>query len=113
MDSLDGAPREASKHNTVLTYGYDEVNLMEDSYEILNMLATSPEWEDVVVAYVSRTDEVSWAKKCLKLLKVTDSMTMDQLGTKQVHSNSSVFSSLQASFFINVFQNAVDCLIVC
>jgi hypothetical protein len=84
MDALAGAPREASDHNTVLTGGYDEVGLMEDSYDILNTLATSPDWQHTLVVYVSRTDEVAWAKKCLKLLKVTDTMTMHELGTQQV-----------------------------
>ena len=84
MYLLDGSPQEATSRNTVTTSGRDEVYLMRDSYSILNELATKPEWQDTWVAYVSRTTEVRWAKKCLKLLRVSDDKTMDQLAAQQV-----------------------------
>lgn len=84
MYLLNGSPKAATARNTVTTSGREEVYLMRDSFTILNELATKPEWQDTWVAYVSRTTEVRWAKKCLKLLRVSDDKTMDQLGAQQV-----------------------------
>ena len=84
MYILDGAPTKKSGHNTVLTTGRDEVELIRDSHKILKELATQPEWQNTHVAYVSRTTETSWAKKCLKLLESQDGLTLDQQGRLQV-----------------------------
>lgn len=35
----------------------EEVSLIGDAWRILHELATDPKWQDVEIAYVSRTDE--------------------------------------------------------
>ena len=84
MYLLDGAPRAASGHNTVLCRGGDEVGLIGASHSILNELATGEEWQNTHVAYVSRTTEAPWAHACLRLLRTTPQLTMDEQASVQV-----------------------------
>ena len=115
MYILDGAPTKKSGHNTVLTTGRDEVELIRDSHKILKELATQPEWQNTHVAYVSRTTETSWAKKCLKLLESQDGLTLDQQGRLQVcttaHSHYSPQPFAAVLCLALLLQEPVSCVI--
>jgi Acid Phosphatase len=106
MYLLYGSPTDASGHNTVLTRGYDEVGLLRDSYKILKMLATEDEWQNTHVAYVSRTTEPTWAKKCLQLLQSRDGLSLDQQGPIQVRT---CFTSIPAAMLNTLLLSPSSC----
>ncbi|KAK3284815.1 hypothetical protein CYMTET_7559 [Cymbomonas tetramitiformis] len=56
-----------------------EIQLIGASREILHELATNEKWRDSRVGYASRTDREDWARECLQMIEVGDSITMDQV----------------------------------
>ncbi|PRW21055.1 magnesium-dependent phosphatase-1 isoform A [Chlorella sorokiniana] len=77
----------------VITHSGEEVSLIGDAWRILHELATDARWQDVQIAYVSRTDEPQWASECLRMLALDNGLTLHELahhheiypGSKRTH----------------------------
>ena len=54
----------------VLCKNGEVIRLMGDSAEILEELALHPDWQDVIVVYVSRTTHQKWAEVVLPLMQI-------------------------------------------
>jgi len=75
MYMLSGPPFKKSG-DTVVDRSGEAVQLMGDSAAIMHELVTSPDFEGVNVAYVSRTEYPRWATQCLKQLQAAPHITM-------------------------------------
>lgn len=82
MDMLYGPPFKYCTRNpgSLVDRENTNIRLMGDSREILAEIAT---WDTTMVVYVSRTDCPQYASSCLRLFKITDTLTMHQLDIEQ------------------------------
>jgi len=65
-----GAPFSVREDGDLSDTSGKRVYLLGDLRRILYELKTAPEWQGVVVAIASCTDEPSWARECMRKLEV-------------------------------------------
>ena len=68
----DGTKRLRDKSGTT-------VRLLGIAGRVLQELKTDQKWKDTKVAWVSCTDEPTWAAECLEKFKVEDGRSLNQL----------------------------------
>lgn len=85
MYELSGPPfkpdPKSPKH--VIDRTGERIKLMGASQAILAELTTDEKWRDTEVAFVSRTEYPQWAQSCLRLFKITDGVSMDDVAIYQ------------------------------
>uniref|UniRef100_A0A061SGL5 Magnesium-dependent phosphatase 1 n=1 Tax=Tetraselmis sp. GSL018 TaxID=582737 RepID=A0A061SGL5_9CHLO len=78
---LSGAPfKRCSRTGRVRDRAGEEVKLIGATRKILQRIASDQDWQDVQIAYVSRTEHPAWAKSCLKMFYLNEDATLDSLG---------------------------------
>jgi magnesium-dependent phosphatase 1 len=85
MYELYGPPFKVDKKDPkYLVDGSGErISLMGASREILKELATDEKWRETTVAYVSRTEYPKWAASCLNLFRISEGISMHDIGLEQ------------------------------
>ena len=85
MYELYGPPFKVDKKdpNYLVDGSGERIKLMGSSRDILKELATDEKWRNTTVAYVSRTEHPKWAASCLNLFKITEDITMHEVGLEQ------------------------------
>lgn len=122
MYELAGAPFKKCKNTGRVTDSANEqVQMFTDMHQILHILKTNPEFQDVKISVASSTNYPKWAETCMKLLDVDGLETnLDSLvefktiypRTKTVHFNElrqlSGFEYEDMLFFDNARYNITD-----
>ena len=90
-----GPPFKKDKNNKVYCSDGEEIELLGDTKDILNELATAEHFKNTKVAYVSRTRYISGLATCLQLIDINNAINMNQIAqykeiypkNKQIHFN--------------------------
>mmetsp|Transcript_84396 Transcript_84396/g.225508 ORF Transcript_84396/g.225508 Transcript_84396/m.225508 type:complete len:230 (-) Transcript_84396:13-702(-) len=73
-----GAPFTKNPDGTLSDRRGTRCRLMGNTAAVLHELKTDPKWKDTQVAYVSCTDEPTWAAECMRLFEAAPGLTLDK-----------------------------------